>query len=200
MTKQGAVEVKPIDVKQVKVEIRGLSPVILHRWSEKQRKNLLDRSMGKTVKKEPKNPEKEFEQATYKLDDGRPGFPADGFKAAMVRGAKQLGLVMTDMKTGFFVHGEFSTRENRELVPLKGDLIMREDPVPIQRSGAEMRYRGQVNNWSTELHISYNKAVVTDDYIVHMIEAAGYGVGIGDWRPERDGVFGRFEVVKQAAK
>jgi hypothetical protein len=27
-----------------------------------------------------------------------------------------------------------------------------------------------------------------------MLEAAGYGVGVGEWRPERDGVFGRFEV------
>lgn len=200
MSKQGVVEVKPIDVRQVVVAVRGLSPVILHRWSEKARKDMLDRSMKKTVKREPKDPEKEFKQSVYRLDDGRIGFPADGFKAAMVRGAKHLGLVMTDMRTGFFVHGEYSSKENREIVALDGELIMREDPVPIQRSGAEMRYRGQLNNWTTDLHISFNRAVVTEDYIVNMIEAAGYGVGIGDWRPERNGTFGRFEVVKQAGR
>jgi hypothetical protein len=27
-----------------------------------------------------------------------------------------------------------------------------------------------------------------------MIERAGFGVGIGEWRPEKDGDYGRFRV------
>jgi hypothetical protein len=102
---------------------------------------------------------------------------------------------MTDMRTGFFVHGEYSQKEDRELVPINGELQMREDPVRNEGNKADIRYRGQVVSWDATLNITYNAAVVSFDYIVNMLNAAGFGVGVGDWRPERDGIFGRFEVV-----
>jgi hypothetical protein len=188
-------ELKQLDVQTVNVKIRGLSPVILHRWSDKAKKEMLDKQMKKTVKKEAKSPEEQFEASVYRLEDGTPAFPADGFKKAMIRGAKQLGLTMTDMRTGFFVHGEYSQKEDRELVPINGELQMREDPVRNEGNKADIRYRGQVVSWDATLNITYNAAVVSFDYIVNMLNAAGFGVGVGDWRPERDGIFGRFEVV-----
>ena len=188
-------ELKQLDVQTVNVKIRGLSPVILHRWSDKAKKEMLDKQMKKTVKKEAKSPEEQFEASVYRLEDGTPAFPADGFKKAMIRGAKQLGLTMTDMRTGFFVHGEYSQKEDRELVPINGELQMREDPVRNEGNKADIRYRGQVIEWEATLNITYNAAVVSFDYIVNMLNAAGFGVGVGDWRPERDGIFGRFEVV-----
>lgn len=197
MAKTETAELREIDVRTVYVKIEGLSPVILNRWSEKAKKDMLDKQMKKTVKKEAKDPEEQFKECVYYLDDGGIGFPADGFKKAMVRGAKQLGLVMTDMRTGFFVHGEYSTKEDRELVRLDGDLSMREDTVRISGGTADIRYRGQMANWSATLKISYNAAVVSFDHVVNMLNASGYGVGVGDWRPERDGMFGRFRVVPQ---
>ncbi len=191
-------EIQKPQIQEVTVQIRGLSPVIMHRWSEKAKKEMLDKQMKKTVKKVAKNPEEQYEDAKYLLDDGRLGFPADGFKNAMVRGAKALGLVMVDMKGGFFVHGEYSSKEGRELVPIDGKVEVREDTVRLNGGTADIRYRPQVLGWSAKLRISFNKAAVSFDQIVNMLEAAGYGVGIGDWRPERNGQFGRFEVITEA--
>ena len=188
-------EIQKPEIASVVVGIKGLSPVIMHRWSEKAKKEMLDKQMKKTVKKAAKSPEDQYEGSKYLLDDGRLGFPADAFKKAMIRGAKSLGLVMVDMKGGFFVHGEYSSKEGRELVELVGDVEPREDTVRIGSGVADIRYRPQVLNWTANLNISYNRSAVSFDQIVNMIEAAGYGVGIGDWRPERDGVFGRFEVA-----
>ena len=198
MAKKERAEMQKMDIRQVVVEIKGLTPVILHRWSDKAKKDMLDKQMKKTPKKEAKEPEQQFEDAKYKFDDGRLGFPADGFKKSMIRGAKQLGLTMTDMRTGFFVHGEYCSREDKELIEIKGNCEMREDMVRIgggQGKTSDIRYRPQVKNWSAKLHISYNANITTLDYIVNMLNAAGYGVGVGDWRPERDGIFGRFEVI-----
>lgn len=190
-------ELQRIKVETATVKVKGLSPLIMHRWSEKARKEMLDKQMKKTVKKEAKSPEEQYEASVYRLDDGRIGFPADAFKKAMIRGAKQIGLVMTDARTSFFVHGEYCTRDDRELVPLSGEVTPREDMVRLQGSTSDIRFRGQVVNWEAELHISYNSAITSFDHIVNMLHAAGYGVGVGEWRPERDGTFGRFEVVTQ---
>lgn len=188
-------EIRTINVKKVKIKVKGVSNLIQHRWSEKARKEMLAKQMKKIVKKAAKSPETQYEESVYRFDDNRIGFPADAFKKAMIRGAKQLGLVMTDMRTGFFVHGEYSSRDDRDLVEIKGDLSMREDMVRLNGQSADLRYRGQMSNWSAELPISYNAAVVSLDHIGNMLQSAGYGVGIGEWRPERDGTFGRFEVV-----
>ena len=196
--KQETAELNQIDVRTVEVKIKGLSPVILHRWSDKAREEMLNKQMKKTTPKEAKDPREQYEESVYKTDDGVPGFPADGFKKAMVRGAKALKLVMKDMKGAIFVLGKYSSKEDRELVPLDGELSMREDTVRLQDGTADIRFRGQVANWEATLQISYNAGVVSFDQIVNMLQAAGFGVGIGDWRPEKDGMFGRFEVVTES--
>lgn len=196
-TKQAEAELQKIKVEQAEIRIKGLSPLIMHRWSEKARKEMLDKQMKKTVKKEAKSPDEQYEESIYYLDDGRVGFPADAFKKAMIRGAKHIGLVMTDARTSFFVHGEYCSRDDRELIPVSGDVQPREDMVRLQGNQADIRFRGQVVNWEATLTISYNAAITSFDHIVNMLHAAGYGVGVGEWRPERDGTFGRFEVVTQ---
>lgn len=194
-TKQA--ELQKIKVETATIHIKGLSPLIMHRWSEKARREMLDKQMKKTVKKEAKSPEEQYEASIYKLDDDRLGFPADAFKKAMIRGAKQIGLVMTDARTSFFVHGEYCTRDDRELVPIVGDVQPREDMVRLNGATADIRFRGQVIGWEAQLSISYNASITSFDQIVNMLHAAGYGVGVGEWRPEKDGTFGRFEVVAQ---
>jgi hypothetical protein len=194
-TKTAVAEVQRIKVVEADVKIKGLSPLIMHRWSEKARKEMLDKQMKKTVKKEAKSPEEQYEASVYRFNDGRIGFPADAFKKAMIRGAKQIGLVMTDARTSFFVHGEYCERDDRDLVEITGDVQPREDMVRLNGSTADIRFRGQVLEWSATLHISYNESITSFDHIVNMLVAAGYGVGVGEWRPEKDGTFGRFEVV-----
>ena len=196
-TKTATAELQKIKVEQTTISISGLSPLIMHRWSEKARKEMLDKQMKKAVKKEAKSPEEQYEASVYKMDDGRLGFPADAFKKAMIRGAKQIGLVMTDARTSFFIHGEYCTRDDRELVPIMGEIQPREDMVRLNGSQADIRFRGQVVTWSADLNISYNSSITSFDQIVNMLHAAGYGVGVGEWRPEKDGTFGRFEVVAQ---
>lgn len=196
-TKTATAELQKIKVETATITVKGLSPLIMHRWSEKARREMLDKQMKKTVKKEAKSPEEQYEASVYKLDDGRFGFPADAFKKAMIRGAKQIGLVMTDARTSFFVHGEYCTRDDRELVEITGDVTPREDMVRLNGATADIRFRGQVVGWGAKLNISYNSSITSFDQIVNMLHAAGYGVGVGEWRPEKDGTFGRFEVVAQ---
>ncbi len=195
MAKAQVAELKKLDIQKVVVKVRGMSPLIMHRWDEKTKREMLDKQMKKTVQKQPKDPVQQYEASVYKFEDGRLGFPADAFKKAMIRGAKQLGLVMTDMRTGFFVHGEYCSKDDRELVEISGEVSMREDMVRIGMGTADIRYRGQVPGWATDLTISYNASVVSFDQLVNMLNAAGYGVGVGEWRPEKDGMFGRFEVI-----
>jgi hypothetical protein len=194
MAKAKVIDLKPINVQSIEITIIGDSPLIMHRWDEKSKKQMLDKQMKKTVHREAKNPEEQFQASIYHLDNGDFGFPADGFKASAVRGGKACGVVMTDAKGAFFVNGIYSKKEGRELVPIKGKLSMREDMVRLESGVADIHFRGQLEDWKATFTVSFNASVLSAEQIVNMFQAAGFGVGLGEWRPQKNGMFGRFHV------
>ena len=183
-----AVEVPQIDIVRYDITIIGDSPLIMHAWSEKAKQEMLDKQMGKAKgKKEPKNPEQDYEDAFYRLSDGRPGFPSIAFKAAAVSAARQVeGLTMT------FLRGAFHIQD--ELTPITGTPRMRQDTVRIGMGTADIRFRPEFPAWSAVLKVRLNRRSMTLEQLVHLINQAGFSVGVGEWRPEKDGSYGMFRV------
>lgn len=184
------VEIPKIDVKRLKVRVVGDSPLITHRWSEKAKKEMLDKQMGKAKsgKKPPKNPEQDYLDSLYPHPEGGYGFPCVAFKAAAVSACRFVdGMKMTEARGAFHVDGE--------LARIKGEPRMREDMVRISMGTADIRYRAEFPVWETTLMVAYNTGVFNPDQIINLFNQAGFGVGIGEWRPEKDGGYGRFHVA-----
>lgn len=180
----------------VTILIEGQTPLIPHRWSEKARRLMLDKQQGKAVaNKKPKSPEDEARDATYWLDDGRPGMPATAFKAAIADAARHFdGLAIVTVKQSVFVVGEGPD----QLVPIDGPMQMREDMPRNSNGVADLRYRNQIFPWAAELEIEYVESALTPDALVALVDAAGLG-GVGDWRPSapksKSGTYGRWQVA-----
>ena len=136
-----------------------------------------------------------FEQA---LENGaRFGFPANAFKMAGNAAAYRNGLVKNQMalRGAYFLNAP----DNGELVEIKGDKPQcREDIVHVGMGSADLRYRAIFEHWYCDMVVEYNAAgVMKIDDILSCIELGGYGVGVGEWRPECDGIFGRYHIEKQ---
>lgn len=188
------IEINKIGTETLRVPIEGLAPLVVHKFSEKAKRQMLDNMQGKKSPKEPKNPEAEYQAAFYRLQDGGYGFPALAFKAATVGGARfYSGVTMTALKQFLFFKGELGD-DGRALVRIEGDPIRREDVVTVGRGGSDLRYRPQFIPWSAWLDVTYVTSALTQGSVVSLIEAGGMGVGVGEWRPERDGDFGTYRV------
>mgnify|MGYP003144557230 CR=1 FL=1 len=181
----------------IKVPIVGTAPLIVHRFSEKAKQMMLDNMTGKKSPKKSKDPKAEYEAAAYRFEDGRYGFPAIAFKLATVSAARfypRNSVTMTALKQFLFVHGEIGDQGDM-LVPILGDgPRMRESVVRVARGGADLRYRPEFVNWSVELIVTYVSSALTRGSILSLIDAAGMGVGIGEWRPEKRGMNGTFRI------
>ena len=176
-----------IDIQRVKVRIVGDSPLITHAWSQKAKQMMLDKQMKKgTQAKEAKDPQRDYEESLYHLDDGGYGFPAVGVKACAIRGAKGLGMVMSDTRAAFHIEGD--------LLKIDGEPRPREDMVRVGMGTADIRYRAEFVKWSIDLPVTFNARIISAEQIVAMLDAGGFGTGLGEWRPEKDGQFGRFHV------
>jgi hypothetical protein len=195
--KTAKVEVKPFQIEKVSIEIVGISPLIVHAFSEKSRKMIEDKQQGKakTSKHPERMPEDDFENAKHKSPLGWDGFPSAGIKASMLRGSKIIGLVMKDTQTSLFVVADCM---ETQLTRIIGQSRLRTDMVRVGMGTADVRYRPEYPDWSMKLTIEYNAGMVSIDEIYQMVAAAGYGCGLGEMRPEKTKFgFGRFKLKDQ---
>jgi hypothetical protein len=196
-SKQVSVEVIEFSIRQVSIPIIGISPLIVHAWSEKSKRMISDKQAGKAKNKkhEIRDPEEEYEQAKHISSEGWEGFPAAGFKAAMIRGAKMIGMVMKDTQTSFFINAD---DEDTQLVRIHGESRMRTDMVRVGMGSSDIRYRPEYPNWYAELNIEFNSGVISIDQIYQLVKAAGYGCGVGEMRPEKGKFnYGRFKLANE---
>lgn len=183
------IELPELRQEQVSITLRGTSPLIVHRFSEKARKQMLDKQTGKAkAGKEAKDPQADYEASLYRLPNGRCGFPAIAFKAAAVSAANDAGIQKVLARRAFHITGG-------ELVPIKGEPRMREDVVRLNGMKADIRHRGEFPEWEVTIDVIYNKGVISLEQLVNLFRIAGFGVGVGEWRPERNGVFGTWEIA-----
>jgi hypothetical protein len=179
-----------LQIETVNVTLIGDTPLIVHRWSEKAKKEMLDKQMKRaTAGREAKDPERDFRDSLYVLEDGSYGFPIIGFKAAAVTACTSIGsMTKVAARQAFHVDGEFAVIEGDEPT-------MREDMVRVGMGTADIRYRGEFKNWFTTIAVKFNANVMSAEQILNLMQTAGFAVGVGEWRPEKDGQFGRFHVA-----
>lgn len=200
------IEFPKIIIKEAEVTIIGDSPLLVHKFSEKAKREILDKQMKKAKKaKEAKDPVADFIQALHWItpmpkeftmeafekavkEGARFGFPTVGLKQSAISAAYRGGL----SKNKVSIQGCFHIAG--ELIEITGDLSMREDYCKIPMAGADIVYRGQFDNWQSTFTIRYDDSVFSLDQIVQFINMGGFAVGIGDWRPEKGGNFGMFHV------
>ena len=196
------IEIPAIELKVATIRIIGDSPLIVHAWSEKAKKEMLDKQMKKaSAGRAAKDPWMDYCESMYWLDgmpekptpkdieNARFGFPTIAFKSCAVDAGFQQGLIAkkTTARGCFHFLGEFAE--------IKGDVSMREDTVKIGMGTADLRYRGQFKNWSTELTVRYNPRSMSLEQIVNLLNMGGFSNGVGEWRPSKDGMFGTFHVA-----
>jgi hypothetical protein len=190
------INISRIDAETLLVPILGTAPLIMHNWSEKAKRQMLDNMQGRKAPKEPKNPEAEYESAFYRTKDGGFGFPVLAFKAATVEASRFYGKNVTKvgLRQTLFFTGDYSPTCNMSLVAITGEPHMREDVVRVGMSGTDLRYRPEFPEWTTALTVTYVKSSLTRDSVLSLIDAGGLGTGVGEWRPEKDGDFGTYRI------
>lgn len=209
---ENVIQITPLDIKKVNIRIVGDTPLIVHAWSDKAKKMMLDAQMGvtKTKAKEKKDPFADFMDSMYWITEkpakstpeefvkavengAKFGFSVGAIKQAANSAAYRLKWVKSQMELRgtYFLKSEYG-----DLGEIKGCIPeMREDMVRVGMGTADIRYRGEFKDWYMDFTLEYNASGgMTLEQIINCINAGGYCCGIGEWRPEKDGDFGRFHV------
>lgn len=181
----------------IRVPILGTMPLIVHNFSDKSKRQMLDSQQGRKSPKIARDPDAEYLAAFYLTKDGY-GFPVTAFKAATVGAARFYGkdVKMTELRQFLFMRGEISDKDAQALVPIYGEPRMREDVVRLSgpSRSADLRYRPEFPTWSTVLEVTYVRSSLSRSSVLSLIDAGGMGIGVGEWRPEKRGEFGTYQI------
>ena len=165
----------------------------MHRFGKKAQREILIKQLKKSkVGREKRDVLTEFWDAIYwKVPFQMYGFPASAFFKAFKRQAKYVqGLNMTDFSSNVSIRGH----DDGFFVAIWGDPAMHFAMVRVKGGGADLRIRPCFYNWGALVKVSYNENVLSDEIISTLIDRAGKLTGVGDWRPEKDGIYGTFQV------
>ena len=221
--KTEVVEFKAMELATVDITIAGTTPLIVHAWSEKAKRQMLDKQQKKATKAkhDVKVPVNDMMAACYWLTPqpelgetdaqaeaaweaaveagARFGFPVTGIKQSVIVGAYRAGLDVkqTELRGSFFLSGA-TYASTTDLAEIVGPApVMREDMVKVggMSKTADLRYRPEFRDWRIPLRMTYNaNGKYSLEQLLNCFNVGGFACGIGEWRPERDGQFGMYRL------
>lgn len=201
--------ITPPKIEQVKVAIRGTSPLVICRFSEEAKQQMRDtQTQGsqsrKGKKREPRDFDKCYEQAKYISTDGWLGINAVGFRAGLVACCRLVSFKMTLAKLGIFIVADgYDVYDGTPLVRItKGEPRHVEHYARNSNGGTDLRARPMWNpGWECAVQVQYDSDMFSASEIYNLMHRMGMQNGIGAGRDNSSKSvgqgWGRFELVQE---
>jgi hypothetical protein len=177
----------------VTYRVIGISPLLQNNPANFIGQTEADELAGK---KKTYNDAEEAKQRLYLDPDGLHCHPCEAFTKAMVKAVagKKFGKMFATaaIKGSVFITEPFALLEDAAGKPMKRYTIDRR-PVVIGKARV-LRCRPCFTGWRVRLALEIDTAILTPAQVKESLALAGRIIGIGDYRPEKGGGFGRFRV------
>lgn len=174
------------------ITVEGMTPLLLHNPASMGQGGDGLSAKGKNVP----TPEEEAEAGTYRLASGQLAIPSFAFRGALLSAAKgrKLGKAFATavVKGSVFVTSELTGLDDLDGSPLHAYEI---DARRARVGNAGVtRCRPKLEKWTAEVVFEFDPDFIAPETIRELLAIAGRTIGVGDFRPEKAGPFGRFTV------
>lgn len=201
---------------RVIVTCSGVSPMLMNPMTEETLDSLIT---GVRPQLNKDRPFADVARDRIYLDDyGHVGIPIENLTAALREAGRNVKngkkAISTATSTTLYSFCEFPG----EFVPFEGQngelpkMLAKRDPVPenelvwkvdkrrgVMKNGANSVavgiLRPKFYNWRFSVEVVLNEKIVTQDTLRKLFDEAGTNCGLGDFRPQKRGPFGRFKVT-----
>lgn len=197
-TQETVIEMKPIEVKTLKIKIVGDTDLRLHKMDAYNKQLLIDKQKGKEVKSKNTAVDKWLQAiSTVTWRDGEPeAYTEEAYYNALQNNApcisgfglkKSIGQAVT--RLGFETYStnfNASVQIISENIPIKfAECELIEQLVPTPTGSPILGYINQFKGWSAEFEIRYIENYYSLEQIINFIKYAGFSMGIGSGRPAK---------------
>lgn len=208
VTKEATCTITPPKTEIIHATIRGLSPFVMLKFSQKARNLMMGRMSEGGAARSKKNRtarnfDEDYQQAIHRSKEGWAGIPASAFRNAMISACRLVGFKMTLAKMSVFIIAEgIDADDGIPLVKIHGEPRKIESMVRNATGVADVRIRACWDAWSCDLKVQYDADQFTRQDVVNLLARAGLQVGVGEGRPDSKASagmgWGQFEIQDAA--
>ena len=176
-------------MKKIEVELEGISPLLVNRFLDKQ-------ISEKAKKHSAESMDSPVSEKLYLLNN-KPYLPARYFEASLIEAGKQFKIAGKNRATYSKYLGA-TIRIDPEailLAPNKYEVYSIAGVNPMTK-GRIMIHRPRFEKWGCKFVIVCEEDNIEVDTVQRILEFAGRFVGVGDWRPDKKGRFGKYRIVQ----
>lgn len=175
-------------------KLTGIRPLLVHNPAG------MSGGSGKEMKKkEIPAPEEEAKKALYLDADGRYVFPTIAFRRCLITAGSKSRMRIGKYSAADTISANvFPVTERCLIVNAKTGEPATAYEVDVQRAVVQrqgvLRARPLFRDWAMLIPMEIDETYVTPDQVLILSNLGGKMVGIGDYRPERKGMYGQFTV------
>jgi hypothetical protein len=188
-------------VKTFSVEIKGTTALLQHRFGEAAEGEGVKASRNILVQRG--TPREEAQKVVYQLPDGGSFYFPGAAIARLLREAGGNHKLKGSRKSAKFVVpaavlvlDDGIVINNGDGKPANGFEVDSRPVVIPATKGRVMRHRPRFDVWSAKFSLRVNDGVLPPDFVQQLLTEGGQQIGIGDYRPEKGGPFGTFNVAE----
>ena len=176
------------------VTIQGITPLLMNRPSA------LIGDISKERVQTEKTPEQQASNKLYE-NDGKLYQPSTHIKGALVDAGKAQKVVGKGKATYSKIVGYAVEIEPYEIVHKKQKWIVNSVlAVNPSTKGRNLLHRPMLKDWELDFQVVFDEEQIPASILKEVFERAGRFSGLGDWRPNKKGTFGKFQVTSWKEK
>jgi hypothetical protein len=186
------------DLISIKITIRGVTPLLCNRFSDAAAMAASDGTRSSAAAGDRGTPREIAESALYLDEKGRPCIPQPNLLRCIVDGGSyhKAGKKQITTKQESLLYACCDVEGVS--IPIKHKQPWSVDTRPIvnpSTKGRVLRHRPKFHDWELTFEVRLNAEIIGVNLLRKIIDDSGVKAGLGDYRPNRKGPFGKFVVV-----
>jgi hypothetical protein len=183
-------------IEKFRVRFQGITPLLMDKLPDDFSEATSDKIRTVTQITD-KTPRELAEKTAYRLPDGRLYIPSEWIERGFMETCSNYKQRGSRKSLKYVALGSFEIVE--ENIPLIGgikDFEVFTKPVLNQKTqGRIAKHRARIEQWGVDFEVSLDVDVIQASDAKKILEEAGIKNGMGSWRPQKRGRFGKFQVV-----
>lgn len=180
----------------IHVTIEGVSPLLCNRFHE-EAQAAVSSGTSLSIRGSKGTPREQAEPKVYLDSNGKTVLPGTNLMSAITEAGKfvKAGKTkLTTTKSSLVPAGIAVMELELPITPGKWEVDSRAVVIP-STGGRIMAHRPRFDAWAVKCTLEVDGAMFGEKLVRELLDLAGSKVGVGDFRPQRKGPFGRFKIT-----
>jgi hypothetical protein len=185
------IQISAPKMRTAEFEIEGTAPLVIHRFSQKAKMEMMAKMTAGSVankgkKREPMNVERLYNEARYISPEGWDGFNVSAVRNGLISACRIVSFKMTLAKMGVFVlaDGRDKLEPQFGLIRIYGKPVRTEMTARVETGAAYVTVRPMYDPWSAKIRIRFDSDMFSFEDIANLLSRMGEQVGLCEGRPD----------------